>query len=118
MPRYDMECQNGHIEEHLFSTWAQSEDTVMVCATCGHPMHKIFTPGKGLVWFEESRPRTFVNLDVGNGPVTCTTAKQHREAMKAAGVTNATKDDMLHQQTRKALDARRPEKETLWQTRT
>ena len=83
---YDVECINGHRKEVFVQTSADKGCETEVCH-CGSTMASIFSPGKGIAWFEEGRPRVIHNL--GPEPITVTSYKQHREAMKKAGVVEA-----------------------------
>jgi NAD-dependent SIR2 family protein deacetylase len=88
MPLYDFECRLGHTQERYIVSHEEAIETVFHCPTCLAPAR--YAPvclGKGLVWFEEGRPRTFYNL--GDKPVTVTSRAEHRRAMKAAGVVEA-----------------------------
>ncbi len=84
---FDFQCPKGHIEEHYLWPSENVPGVSFDCGACGEKATKIFSPGKGLLWFEEGRPRTICNL--GPEPITITSHKQHREAMKKAGVTEA-----------------------------
>ena len=90
---FDFKCTEGHIVEQLVNG---QELTAPICGVCGRPAHQIFTPAAGrALYFEEGRTRTIQNLEtlgpgnVSNGPVRVSSRKQHQEAMKRAGVTEA-----------------------------
>jgi hypothetical protein len=86
MPLINIECRNGHRSEQYLHTWARYLTDVRLCGECGCIMHQVFSPGTTLTHFRENSPSVIHNLTVGNGPVRITSHKQHREAMKAAGV--------------------------------
>ena len=86
MPLYEFQCLNGHRRE-IFEFSAADKGCETVICECGHSMGPVFSPGKGIVFFEEGRPRVINNL--GPEPVTITSFRQHKEAMKRAGVVEA-----------------------------
>ena len=88
MPLFDFECYQGHRQERYISTHAEAAETVFHCPECLAPAR--YAPacsGRGLLWMEEGRARTFYNL--GDKPVTVTSRAAHKRAMKEAGVVEA-----------------------------
>lgn len=83
---YDFECIDGHRREFFFHSSEDMGTETAICK-CGSTMAKIYSPGKIMAYYEESRPRTIWNL--GPEPQTFTSYKQHKEAMKKAGVCEA-----------------------------
>lgn len=110
MPLYDYRCTHGHVDERFFHVPSQAEDT-LPCRLCAAPATKLLSMGQGLVYFEEGRGRWIENL--GHEPVYVTSHEQHKREMKKAGVAWANRDDMLHQKTRSALDARKADPHTV-----
>src|SRR5438309_4812472 len=108
MPLYLFNCPQGHQLECFFHSWQQAFTGAYLCAFCGLPMNRLqVTPIAPALFFEEScGGRVIENL--GHAPMQVTSAKHHRQLMKQAGVTWATKDDMLHAKTRRALDVPPP----------
>ena len=76
---YDFSCLNGHTREVYFKLAEHLGCETVICE-CGESMTKVFSPGKGCAYFEEARPRTYYNM--GPKPVTVTSGKQYREALK------------------------------------
>jgi hypothetical protein len=87
MPVINVMCLLGHRSEIYLHTWDDYGAATRVCA-CGHSLAPAFSPGTTLTWFEEGRGRWIENL--GHEPVYITSHRQHREAMKKAGVTQGT----------------------------
>ena len=58
-----------------------------VICKCGNTMGPLPSFGKGIAWIEEGRPRTFYNI--GPQPITVTSQKQYREALRRHGVREA-----------------------------
>ncbi len=87
MPIYEHRCLNDHsrdvFEHHPDNLGC---DTI-ICETCGHSMAPVPSYGRGLLYFEEGKGRWIHNL--GHDPVYITSRKQHIEAMKRAGVSEA-----------------------------
>ena len=110
MPLYDYRCINGHLDERFFHSSDSASDS-LPCRICGIVANKCLSVGKGLLAFEEGRGEWLYNL--GPKPIYVTSHEQHKRLMKQNGVTYATKDDMLHNATRRALDARKTEPHTL-----
>lgn len=84
---YEYLCLNGHKKDKYEHSALDKGCDTMICQTCGHTMGPIPAFGKGIAFFEEGRPRTIYNL--GDKPITITSYKQHKEAMKKAGVVEA-----------------------------
>jgi hypothetical protein len=84
---YDFLCKNGHKREVFVHGYEDRDTADEACNLCGEPMAPVFSPGRGLLFYEEGRPRTIYNL--GEKPITVTSYKQHKEAMKRAGVVEA-----------------------------
>jgi hypothetical protein len=82
----DFQCLNGHQKEVFEQVSANLYCETQICK-CGCTMGPIPTFGKGLCWIEEGRPRTFWNI--GPQPVTVTSRKQYREALRKNGVREA-----------------------------
>jgi len=93
----------GRIETAFFHSWRERDANLPIC--CGKPMYPILSVSNPSLFFEEGGGGRVIH-NLGPEPVRVTSRKQHQELMKQAGVTWASKDDMLHQKTRKALDAR------------
>lgn len=88
MPLYEFICQCGKTEDHLIRSLDEARSSVFQCRSCLSPMH--YSPscgGQGAVYFEEGRARTIWNL--GEKPIEIRSAREHRDAMKRAGVTEA-----------------------------
>lgn len=88
MPLYDFSCYRGHEEEHFVPSYEEAKDTAYQCSQClGVSVFRPSCGGRGLLWAEEGRERVIHNL--GHDPVTVRSAKEHKEAMKKAGVVHA-----------------------------
>ena len=88
MPLYDFVCQQGHREERFMASFREADETAYQCATCVSVMvRERACGGRGLLWFEEGRERVIENL--GAEPVRIRSARDHKRAMKAAGVVEA-----------------------------
>ena len=83
---YDFACINGHQKEIYFKRADHVGCETVICK-CRETMTRLFSPGKGMAWIEEGRPRTFHNI--GPEPITVTSRKQYREALKKHGVAEA-----------------------------
>lgn len=114
MPRYDFVCPSGHTTEILYQSWRQAK-AMEPCETCGSQAMRIISIANPALYFEEGGGGRMIE-NLGHEPVMVTSAKQHKDLMKQAGVTWASKDDMLHQQTRRALDAKRPDPHSIKET--
>ena len=84
---YDVECINGHKREVYVHRYEDRSIATEICKSCHSTMAPVFSPGKPLLYYEEGRARTIHNL--GPEPITVTSYKQHKEAMKKAGVVEA-----------------------------
>ena len=87
MPIYEWRCPECSAEKEVYHS---SPDIVEseVCAECHALMGRLMPSSVGsALWAEEGRPRTIWNL--GPEPVTVSSAKQHQDAMKKAGVVPA-----------------------------
>lgn len=102
MPCYTLQCLNGHEEDIYLPTWKERGVQTYICPLCRHSMGRTLSMGAGLLFFEEGRGRWIRNL--GHEPVYVTTYAQHERLMKERGLAHATKDDLLHNKTRRALD--------------
>ncbi len=92
MPLFDFICFEEHVSEHYVATYKEALEARFLCKDCPpfHTSYMRFLPscgGRGLLWFEEGRERTIENL--GHEPVRITSKKQHRDAMRKAGVAEA-----------------------------
>lgn len=87
MPVYEYRCDCGYQEEHYYSKFRDAPNFLRCWPCCNPTLGRIISQPAGGLYFEESRPRTIENL--GSNPVTITSPKQHRQAMKAAGVSSA-----------------------------
>ena len=84
---YQFECINSHSREVFEHTADNLGCDTIICEHCGHSMAPVPAFGRGLLFFEEGRGRWIHNL--GHDPVYITSRKQHIEAMKRAGVSEA-----------------------------
>ena len=82
MPIYDFECVGCHKrKEHWLSL--EERNSRFLCE-CGKKMFRL-PGGHGLLYFEESRPRTHIALS--DKPIT--SKRQHERMMKDRGVTES-----------------------------
>ena len=84
---YEYECRNGHRKERFEHHPDDRGCETIICEVCNESMGSVPSYGTSLLFFEEGRPRTIENL--GHEPVTIRSPKEHKEAMKRAGVENA-----------------------------
>lgn len=82
MPLYEWECDCGYKE----SVWARiaDRDAFKPEHNCDGQLKRL-PGGRGMLYFEESRPRTHIGLS--DKPIT--SKRQHERMMKAAGVVEA-----------------------------
>ena len=85
MPLYEFRCDNDHIQEHYLLVDARNSMRIN-CLECGKLMKRM-PGGNPMLFFEEGRGRWIHNL--GHEPIYITSKKQHREAMKKAGMAEA-----------------------------
>lgn len=88
MPLYDFACEKGHTREMFFHLASQATEHAFAC-TCGAPMTKSFSMGRGLTYFEEGRARVIDNL--GHEPVTVRSHEEHKRLMRENNVEWATR---------------------------
>ncbi len=111
MPIYVYQCPECKRQLDRYSPSFASSQKMLMCTKCERLMPKIIAPSAPALWFEEGRGRWITNL--ADQPVYVTSKAQHNALMKQHGVVNATTDDLLHNKTRRALDARKESPHTL-----
>ena len=88
MPLYALRCPECDRGTEEFCHVPADRGTQTHLCPCGSTLAPIISLGQGLTFFEEGKPRTIWNL--GPQPITVRSAREHQDAMKAAGVTWAT----------------------------
>lgn len=89
MPLYGLICSECGTPQEVFCHVPADRGTRTPLCGCGATCAPVVSLGRGLTFFEEGRPRVIRNL--GDQPVTVTSARQHADAMRAAGVDWATR---------------------------
>lgn len=84
MPLYDVTCLNGHSRTVYYATAQDKRCRTHLCPQCGHTQGFVLSVGQGLTYFSEKSPQVIENL--GHDPVIIRSPKEHREAMRKAGV--------------------------------
>lgn len=87
MPIYEFQCPEcGHQRESFYSQPVVLHSEL--CEACNALMGQVMPSSFGsALWAEEGRPRTIWNL--GPEPITVRSAKEHKDAMRKAGVVPA-----------------------------
>lgn len=88
MPLYALRCLNGHDGEE-FCHRPEDRGARTVLCHCGSTMAPVLSVGRGLTFFQESRPRVIHNL--GHEPVVVRSHEEHKRLMRERGVDWATK---------------------------
>lgn len=89
MPLYELLCENGHTDEAFYHSPLDYGARTVECRHCRATMERVPSFGAGTCYFEEGRGRWIENL--AKDAVFVTSAKQHQDLMKKAGVTWATR---------------------------
>lgn len=88
MPLYELICLDGHLDVQYCKIAADYGCETRLCP-CGSSMARVLSLGVGRTYFRENHPIIIENL--GPTPRTFHNARAHEAAMKAEGVTWATK---------------------------
>jgi hypothetical protein len=87
MPIYEFQCNEGHTKEIFLHSCHDLGCETLFCESCGDTMGPVISQSNRMLWYEQGKPRTIWNL--GPEPITVRSHKEHREAMKKAGVVEA-----------------------------
>lgn len=80
MPFFTFRCPQGHDRDEFVRVADDKGCQTHLCRQCQQTMAPILTYGQGLCYFEEGRGRVIWNL--GDQPVTVTSAEHHKRLMR------------------------------------
>jgi hypothetical protein len=86
MPLFAMRCLNQHQREVYAHNLLERACRTVLCEVCQQTMSPIISLGRGLTYFGEKGGGRWIH-NLGPDPVRVTSAKQHEDLMRAAGVT-------------------------------
>lgn len=79
MPLITMQCIHGHSVDQYVHTLSDRGCRTMICRVCSQTMGPTLSVGRGLLYFEEGRPRIIEHMT--HEPQVVTGHRQHQKLM-------------------------------------